>query len=46
MIPTSVRIFVCTKPQDLRRSFDALALVAQQVLGELGHSWAVQHATP
>ncbi len=34
MIPTSVRIFVCTKPQDMRRSFDALALVAQQVLGE------------
>ncbi|MFV8754738.1 IS66 family insertion sequence element accessory protein TnpB [Nannocystaceae bacterium ST9] len=29
-----MRIFVCTKPQDMRRSFDALALVAQQVLGE------------
>lgn len=25
MIPTSVRIFVCTEPQDMRRSFDALA---------------------
>jgi len=34
MIPASVRIFMCTKPQDMRRSFDALALVAQQVLGE------------
>jgi transposase len=34
MIPTSVRVFVCTKPQDLRKSFDGLAATAQQVLGE------------
>lgn len=33
MIPTSVRIFVCTEPQDMRRSFDGLALAARQVLG-------------
>ena len=33
MLPSSVRIFVCTVPQDMRRSFDALALVVQQVLG-------------
>lgn len=34
MIPSSVRIFVCTEPQDMRRSFDALALAARQVVGE------------
>jgi len=33
MLPASVRIFVCTVPQDMRRSFDTLALVTQQVLG-------------
>ena len=33
MIPTSVRIFVCTEPQDMRRGFDGLALVARQTLG-------------
>lgn len=33
MIPTSVRIFVCTEPQDMRRGFDGLALVARQSLG-------------
>ena len=32
MIPTSVRIFVCTERQDMRRSFDALALVVRDVL--------------
>ena len=30
MIPAHVRIFVCTEPVDMRRSFDGLALVAQQ----------------
>jgi transposase len=34
MIPASVRIFVCTAPQDLRRSFDGLALRAREVAGE------------
>lgn len=33
MIPASVRIFVCAEPQDMRRSFDGLALAAQQHLG-------------
>ncbi|MEX1361527.1 MAG: IS66 family insertion sequence element accessory protein TnpB [Nannocystaceae bacterium] len=33
MIPPSVRIFVCPEPQDMRRSFDGLALAARQVLG-------------
>jgi transposase len=32
MIPTAVRIFVCTERQDMRRSFDALALVVQERL--------------
>jgi transposase len=34
MLPASVRIFVCTEPQDMRRSFDTLALAARQVVGE------------
>jgi transposase len=34
MLPPSVRIFVCTVPQDMRRSFDGLALATRQVLGE------------
>jgi hypothetical protein len=29
MIPSSVRIFVCTKPHDMRCSYDTLALAAQ-----------------
>jgi transposase len=33
MIPSSVRIFVCVQPQDMRRSFDMLALAAQQTVG-------------
>ncbi len=32
MIPTAVRIFVCTERQDMRRSFDALALAVQERL--------------
>ena len=32
MIPTSVRIFVCAERQDMRRSFDALALVIREGL--------------
>lgn len=34
MLPPSVRIFVCMTPQDMRRSFDTLALVVRQLLGE------------
>ena len=34
MIPSSVRIFVCTSPQDMRRSFDGLALAVRERLGE------------
>jgi transposase len=32
MTPTQVRIFVCTERQDMRRSFDALALAVRERL--------------
>lgn len=32
MIPTQLRIFVCTERQDMRRSFDALALAVKETL--------------
>lgn len=41
MIPSSVRIFVCTQPQDMRRSFDGLALATRQVLGQDPRSGAL-----
>jgi transposase len=41
MIPASVRIFVCREPQDLRRSFDGLALATQQHLGQDPRSGAL-----
>jgi transposase len=41
MLPTSVRILVCTAPQDMRRSFDTLALVVRQLLGEDPQSGAL-----
>jgi transposase len=41
MIPSTVRIFVCTEPQDMRRSFDGLALATQEVLGEDPQSGAL-----
>src|SRR5207237_5685478 len=34
MIPSHVRIFVCTEPVDMRRSFDGLALAARERLGK------------
>ena len=34
MIPAQVRIFVCTEPVDMRRSFDGLALAARERLGQ------------
>lgn len=34
MLPASMRIFVCTEPQDMRRSFDGLALAVRQILGQ------------
>ena len=41
MLPAGVRIFVCTTPQDMRRSFDRLALAAQQFVGEDPRSGAL-----
>lgn len=34
MIPSGVRIFVCTEPVDMRRSFDGLSLTVRELLGE------------
>ena len=33
MLPASMRVFVCTELQDMRRSFDKLALVVRERLG-------------
>lgn len=41
MLPSSVRILVCTEPQDMRRSFDRLAEVARTVMGEEPQSGAL-----
>ena len=41
MLPTAMRILVCTEPQDMRRSFDALALVTRELLGEDPQSGAL-----
>lgn len=41
MLPASVRIFVCTEPQDMRRSFDKLALSVREILGEDPQSGAL-----
>ena len=32
MIPTGIRVFVCTERQDMRRSFDTLALAVRERL--------------
>lgn len=41
MLPSTVRIFVCTRPQDMRRSFDRLALAARELVGEDPQSGAI-----
>jgi transposase len=41
MLPTGMRILVCTAPQDMRRSFDKLAQVARELLGEEPQSGAL-----
>jgi transposase len=41
MLPAMVRIFVCTTPQDMRRSFDRLALAARELLGQDPQSGAL-----
>jgi transposase len=40
MLPESVRILVCTQPQDMRRSFDTLSQVVRQ-FGEEPQSGAL-----
>lgn len=41
MLPSTVRVFLCTQPQDMRRSFDGLALATRQLLGEDPQSGAL-----
>ena len=41
MLSTSTRVLVCTEPQDMRKSFDGLALVARELLGEDPQSGAL-----
>ena len=41
MLPSSLRILVCTSPQELRRSFGGLALAARELLGEDPQSGAI-----
>src|SRR5205085_8581715 len=41
MLPSSVRILVCTEPQDMRRSFDRLAEVVRTQMGEEPQSGAL-----
>lgn|SRR5690606_11216530 len=41
MIPSTVRIFVCTEPQDMRRGFDGLALAVREHVGEDPRSGAL-----
>lgn len=41
MLPASVRILVCTAPQDMRASFDRLACVVRDVLREEPQSGAL-----
>ena len=41
MLPISVRILVCTEPQDMRKSYDTLAAVARARLGENPQSGAL-----
>lgn len=41
MLPASVRVLVCTAPQDMRKSFDSLAAVVRDVLREEPQSGAL-----
>lgn len=41
MLPTTVRILVCTQPQDMRKSFDTLAAVVRDSLHEEPQSGAL-----
>jgi transposase len=41
MLPTGMRILVCAERQDMRRSFDKLAQVTRELLGEEPQSGAL-----
>ncbi len=41
MLPASVRILVCTTRQDMRKSFDTLAAVVRDLMGEEPQSGAL-----
>jgi transposase len=41
MLAAGTRILVCTEPQDMRRSFDRLALTTRELLGEDPQSGAL-----
>ena len=41
MLPGTVRILVCTIPQDMRRSYDTLAAVVREVMKEEPQSGAL-----
>jgi transposase len=41
MLPTGLRILVCTEPQDMRKSFDTLACATRELLGEEPQSGAL-----
>jgi transposase len=41
MLPASVKVLVCTAPQDMRASFDRLAAVVREVLHEEPQSGAL-----
>lgn len=41
MLPSGVRILVCTQAQDMRKSFDTLSAVVRNVLGEEPESGAL-----
>jgi transposase len=40
MLPTGTRVLLCTEPQDMRRSFDRLAGVVRDEMGEEPQSGA------
>ena len=41
MLPSAMRVLVCTQPQDMRRSFDTLAQVVREHLKEEPRSGAL-----
>ncbi len=41
MLPSTVRIFVCTTPMDMRRSFDGLSCAVASVMGKAPRSGAL-----